>query len=177
MIMMFQQVQARAIPPLDTAIFMMNKIEGGHASNIIADKVRMGGNARAYTAEARKIIRDNVYRIAEGVEKISGCKIEVDEKIGYDACFNDIGLSEKVRAAIIETLGEDKLEIFKEPLGFSEDFSFYSTLTGVPELFMILQAGNAGELAPLHNAHCTFNEEAIPYGMAAVTGSALSLLK
>ncbi|MBR2540174.1 MAG: amidohydrolase [Mogibacterium sp.] len=177
MIMMFQQVQARAIAPRDTAIFMMNKIQGGKAPNIISDKVTMVGNARAYTAEARKTIEEYVYRIAEGVEKISGCKIDVHETLGYDACFNDPGLVDWIRPVLGEIIGEDRVEAFPDPMGFSEDFSFYSTLTGVPALFMILQAGTMGEVAPLHNAHCSFNEQAMPYGMAAMTGSAIKFLE
>lgn len=177
MIMMFQQVQARAVAPRDTAIFMMNKIEGGKAPNIISDKVTMVGNARAYTAEARKTIEDYVYRIAEGVEKISGCNIKVLETLGYDACFNDAELGEWLRPVMAEFIGPERVELFTEPMGFSEDFSFYSTMTGVPEVFMLLQAGNMGEITPLHNAHCTFNEAAMPYGMAAMTGSAVRFLQ
>lgn len=177
MIMMFQQVQARAIAPRDTSIFMMNKIQGGKAPNIISDKVTMIGNSRAYTAIARKTVQDYVYRIAEGVEKISGCDIKVFETLGYDACFNDEELVEWIMPVIGEIIGEDKVELFTEPMGFSEDFSFYSTLTGVPALFMILQAGNYNGVYPLHNSHCTFNEDAIPYGMAAMTGSAVKFLE
>ena len=176
MIMMFQQVQARAVAPLDAAIFMMNKIEGGKAPNIIADHVYMIGNARAYTREARKAIHDYVYKIAEGVGTISGCRIDVHETLGYDACSNDPALSEEVASILRDTLGSDRVEIFREPMGFSEDFSFYSTMTGIPAVFMILQAGNDGTVESLHNARCTFNEEAIPYGMTAMTGCALGLL-
>ena len=177
MIMMFQQVQARAVAPRDTSNFMMNKIEGGKAPNIISDRVTMVGNARAYTAEARKITQDYVYRIAEGVEVISGCKIEVNEALGYDACYNDEGLVEWIQPVIADIIGDDRVELFSEPMGFSEDFSFYSTLTGKPALFMILQAGNCNGVYPLHNSHCTFNEEAIPYGMAAMSGSAVRFLE
>ena len=176
MIMMFQQVQSRAVAPLDAAIFMMNRIEGGKAPNIISDHVYMVGNARAYTSEARQAIHDNVYKIAEGVGVISGCRIDVHEDLGYDACYNDPDLSKEVEDILRDTIGDDRVEIFKDPMGFSEDFSFYSTWTGIPAVFMILQAGNMGTVESLHNAHCTFNEEVIPYGMTAMTGCAMGLL-
>ncbi|MBQ6621360.1 MAG: amidohydrolase [Mogibacterium sp.] len=180
MIMMFQQVQARAVAPLDAAIFMMNKIEGGKAPNIIADKLIMAGNARSYTAEARAVIKDYAYRIAEGVEKISGCKINVNPAWGYDSCYNDPALTNTLLPILEESVGADRVELFDDPMGFSEDFSFYSTLTGVPAVFMILQAGTLGDpdnIPSLHNARCTFNEEAIPYGMAAMIGCALGFLR
>ena len=175
-IMMLQQIQARNVAPLDASIIMMNKIHGGAAPNIISDKVTMVGNARAYKPEVRKIMEDTVYRIARGVEEISGCNVEVNAAFGYDPCFNDPKLFTSVVPALKEVLGKEKVSIYDEPMAFSEDFSFYSTLTGVPALFMMLEAGNMGEVRPLHNAKVTFNEEAIPYGMAAMVGSALRLL-
>ncbi len=175
-IVMLQQVQARAVPPLDASIIMMNKIQGGHAPNIIADKVTMVGNARAYKAEVRKIIEETVYKVARGVEEISGCKVQVNAAFGYDPCFNDPGLYSSVLPNLKELLGEEKVEIFSEPMAFSEDFSFYSTLTGVPALFLLMEAGNINGIQPLHNAQVTFNEDAMPYGMATMVGSALMLL-
>ena len=177
MITMFQQIQARAVAPRDTAIFMMNHIEGGSKTNIIADKVFMEGAARAYTPEARKTIGDCVFKIAEAVEKVSGCKIEVIQDLGYDSIYNDDALAAWMEGTLKEIIGEDHVEIYADPMGFSEDFSFFSTWTGVPELFMILKAGNKNGVYPLHNAHCTFNEEAIPYGIAAMSGAAVKFLE
>lgn len=177
MITMFQQVQARAVAPADVAIFMMNKIEGGQAANIISDKVHMGGNARAYTVEAREKIEEYVYKIARAVESVSGCRIDVEPVKGYDACFNDPELSEFLLAELPGIVGEDHVQYLKEPMGFSEDFSFFSTLTGVPSVFMILKAGHLGdELHTLHNAQCAVHEEAMPYGIAAMTGAAIAYL-
>lgn len=176
MIVMLQQIQSRAVPPLDASIIMMNKISGGKAPNIISDKVNMVGNARAYKPEVRKIMEENVYRIANGVQEISGCTVRVDATFGYDPCYNDPELFSLVRSSITEVLGEDKVEVYDEPLSFSEDFSFYSTLTGVPGLFMMLHAGNLNGVKALHNAQVTFSEDAIPYGMTAMVSSALMLL-
>ncbi len=175
-IVMLQQVQARAVPPLDASIIMMNKIQGGHAPNIIADKVTMVGNARAYKAEVRKIIEETVYKVARGVEEISGCKVQVNATFGYDPCFNDPGLYSSVLPNLKKVLGEEKVEIFAEPMAFSEDFSFYSTLTGVPALFLLMEAGNLNGVQPLHNAQVTFNEDALPYGITTMVSSALMLL-
>lgn len=175
-IVALQRIQARAVAPLDASIVMMNKIQGGVAPNVISDKVTMIGNARAYKPEVRKVIEEQVYKIARGIEEISGCKVDVHAAFGYDPCSNDPELFKAVLPVVRETLGNEKVVIFDEPMAFSEDFSFYSTLTGVPELFMLLHAGSVGEVRPLHNPQVTFNEDAMPYGMAAMLSSALSLL-
>ncbi len=171
-----QQVQARAVAPLDASILMMNKINGGSAPNVITDKVTMVGNARAYKPEVRKIIEEKVYKICKGVEEMSDCKVNVKTTFGYDPCFNDPELFGAIKTHLGNVLGKDKVKVYDEPMAFSEDFSFYSTLTGVPALFMLLEAGNMGEIRPLHNAGVTFNEEAIPYGMTTMVSSALMLL-
>lgn len=176
MIIMLQQIQARAVPPLDASILMMNKISGGTAPNIISEKVNMIGNARAYKPEVRKIMEEQVYRIAKGVEEVSGCKVNVNATFGYDPCFNDPKLFSVVRDTVAEALGSEKVALYDEPMAFSEDFSFFSTLTGVPAFFMLLEAGNMSSVFGLHNAQVTFNEDAIPYGMTAMVSSALKLL-
>lgn len=177
LINVFQQLQSRIIDPMDTIIYQMNKIDGGHAANIIAERVRMGGNARAYTSETRDKAEEFILRAAKAVESISGCTVEVEAIRGYDACFNDFKLTEMIKKYVPEILGEGRLEVFDRPMNFSEDFSFYSTLTGIPSALMILQAGHEGDnLYTLHNAKCTVKEEAMKYGMAAMAGLAASFL-
>lgn len=175
-IVMLQRVQARAVAPLDASILMMNKIQGGVAPNVISDKVTMVGNARAYKPEVRKVIEEQIYKIAKGVEEISGCKVDVHTAFGYDPGFNDPDLFKAIFPCLKETLGEKRVTVYSEPMAFSEDFSFYSTLTGVPEFFMLLEAGSMGEVKPLHNPQVTFNEDAMPFGMTAMISSALMLL-
>ena len=176
-ILLLQQVQSREVAPTDSAIIMMNKIQGGKAPNIISDEVFMIGNARTYTAEARQKIADHVQRVAKAVETLSGCKVEAGGMRGYDSVYNDEALSAFLFEQLPAIVGKDHVEEFKEPMSFGEDFSFYSTLTGVPAVLLILQAGHAGDAVyALHNAHCAVREEAMPYGMAAMTGSAVAFL-
>ena len=176
-IMMLQQIQAREIAPSDSAVIMMNTIQGGKAPNSIADRVFMTGNARSYTAEVRQKIADHVQRVAQAVETVSRCKIEAGSMRGYDSCYNNEELSAFLFEQLPAIVGKDHVEEFKEPMSFGEDFSFYSTLTGIPAVLMILQAGHEGdEVSSLHNAHCAVKEEAMPYGMAAMTGAAVAFL-
>ena len=178
MIVMLQQVQSRVIAPLGATILMMNQIEGGVAPNIISDQVRMGGNARAYTQEDRDAMFQHVKKVVNAAEEISGCHIDFEPKIGYDPCFNDWDMVESLQPKLADIVGKDHLEMLREPMGFSEDFSFYSTLTGVPSVLFILKAGHVGnDIYTLHNACCAVREEAIPYGIAAMIGAALSVLQ
>ncbi|WP_160201054.1 MULTISPECIES: M20 family metallopeptidase [Clostridia] len=173
--LLLQQIQARNISPLDTCILSMNLIQGGAAINIIADYCYMEGALRAYTQEARTIATEKIREICKGIETLSGCKIDANISLGYDACYNDEDLVDLITG----TLGEENYYILKEPMSFSEDYSFFGTKTGKPSVLMFLNAGHAPgmKVSVLHRSDCTFDEDAMKYGMAAIVNSALAFLK
>lgn len=176
---LLQQIQARNINPLDTCIFSISSFHGGVATNIIAGECKMAGAMRAYTEETRRIATKKIYDICSGVEKVSGCTIETEVAKGYDACINDDETVDLLTSAFDDTLGSDSYYMMKEPLGFSEDYSFFGTITGKPSVLMFLNAGHASgmKVSTLHSPDCTFDEDAMKSGMAAMTNSALALLK
>ena len=75
-----------------------------------------------------------------------------------------------------EELGSEAVVELPGPMTFSEDFSFYEKLGGIPGAFLMLYAGHDGELAPLHNPKCAVREEAMPVGMSAMAAIALAYL-
>ena len=177
MITMFERLQAREIAPGEWAVFMMNLIHGGAVTNIIPDHVEMAGNARGYVESVRQQMVSNAKRVVSAMETVSGCRIEMDYTKGYDPVYNDEELTELLFRALPDVIGEDRVIHLKEALSFSEDFSFYSTLTDVPQVYMILRGGHEGDyLVPLHNAECAIREEAVPYGIAAAVGAAMAYL-
>lgn len=171
---LLNQIQARNVDPLRTCIMSMNTIEGGIARNVMPGECSMGGSVRAYDPETRAVAHQKIHDICRGVEQISGATIEERIDLGYDACINDDDLVDALIAAYEE--GGIPYEMMAEPMGFSEDYSFFSTRTGKPSVLIFLAAGHINEISTLHSATCTFREEAIPYGMAAMTGAALTFL-
>lgn len=176
---LLQQIQARNINPLDTCIFSINSFHGGVTTNIIAGECKMSGAMRAYTEETRAIATEKIYDICNGVEKVSGCTIDANVVKGYDACVNDDQIVDLLETAFEETLGQESYYIMKEPLGFSEDYSFFGTTTGKPSVLMFLNAGHAVgmEVSTLHSPDCTFDEDAMKHGVAAMIHGVLALLK
>ncbi len=85
----------------------------------------MAGAMRAYTEEARAIATEKIYDICAGVEKVSGCAIDAEVIKGYDACINDDKIVDALASAFEGTLGPESYYFMKEPLGFSEDYSFF----------------------------------------------------
>lgn len=173
-----QQIVARRVNPLKTAIVSIGVIKGGEAVNIIPSHVRMEMVCRTYGEETRKVIYDEVMRLARGTAELSACKFNVEHIEGYGSVVNDPKLLKIGAEAVAEALGPDYVDNLEEPLSFSEDFSYYGNATGTPSLFLLLNAGYLGD-APhsLHDARCTFQEEALECGVTAMVATALKILE
>lgn len=176
MIVNMQQIVARRVDPMEMAVFSLGSIHGGDAPNVIPAEVKFGGVTRAYSDQVRAVIKDQVGAIAEGMEAISGNRITVEYAEGYPSAFNDKELIDLAADAIRAELGEEAAVFLPGPMTFSEDFSFYGKLGGIPSAFLMLYAGHEGELAPLHNSKCMMKEEAMPAGMRAMAAIALAFL-
>lgn len=173
-----QQIVARRVNPLKTAIVSIGVIKGGEAVNIIPSTASLEMVCRTYGEETRKVIYDEVMRLARGTAELSACKFDVEHIEGYGSVVNDPKLLKIGAEAVAEALGPDYVDNLEEPLSFSEDFSYYGNATGTPSLFLLLNAGYLGD-APhsLHDARCTFQEEALECGVTAMVVTALKILE
>ena len=176
MVTLLQQIPARYIDPLETVIFPVCSFHSGEAPNVIPGEAKFGGIARSYLPSVRKQVAEQVFQIAKGVEALSGTKIDINHYEGYPACYNDPALTREAMEAVSEAPGEEHAEEISKPYSFSEDFSYYTEMTGTPGLFMMVKAGHIGEMVALHNAKCAMSEEAMPLGMAAMITVALNYL-
>ena len=176
MVTLLQQIPARYIDPLETVIFPVCSFHSGEAPNVIPGEAKFGGIARSYLPSVRKQVAEQVFQIAKGVEALSGTKVDLNHYEGYPACYNDPALTREAMEAVSEALGEEHAEEISLPYSFSEDFSYYTEMTGTPGLFMMVKAGHIGEMVALHNAKCAMSEEAMPLGMAAMITVALNYL-
>lgn len=176
MVTLLQQIPARYIDPLETVIFPVCSFHSGEAPNVIPGEAKFGGIARSYLPSVRKQVAEQVFQIAKGVEALSGTKIDINHYEGYPARYNDPALTREAMEAVSEALGEEHAEEISKPYSFSEDFSYYTEMTGTPGLFMMVKAGHIGEMVALHNAKCAMSEEAMPLGMAAMITVALNYL-
>jgi amidohydrolase len=176
MVTLLQQIQSRRVDPLETVIFPVCTIHAGDAPNVIPSEAKFGGVARAYVDSVREVVCQQVYNIAKGVEDLSGCQIDINHYEGYPAVDNDKDLTALARNAVAAELGEDAVIDTETPFSFSEDFSYYTKMTGTPGAYFMVYAGHMGELVSLHNPKCAMCEEVMPYGMSAMASSAVAFL-
>lgn len=177
MIVDMQQIVARRVDPMETAVVSIGSIHSGGAPNVIPDQVKFGGVSRAYSEEVREVIRQQMFAIAKGMESISNCKFNIYHYYGYPSANNDRTLVDQARETLTRELGAEKVVELERPMGFSEDFAYYNQMTGVPAAYFILYAGHAGDkVYPLHSAKCAMREEAMPSGITAMVAIAMDHL-
>lgn len=177
MITAMQQIVSRKIDPLDTGIVSLGSIHSGDAPNVIPSECKFGGVSRAYTESARKKICEQMYKIADGIKDISDCDVDIYHYEGYPSVTNDQSLVQCIRDAVTEELGADHMVELEKPFSFSEDFSYYSNMTGTPAaLFMVYAGQGTEQFNPLHSPGIIFKEEAMPYGIRAMVKTAITYL-
>lgn len=177
MIVDMQQIVARRIDPLETGILSIGSIHSGDAPNVIPGEVKFGGVSRAFSEEVRETIRQQMFAIGKGMESVSGCNVDIYHYYGYPAAYNDAELVDVARKAVSDELGADAVVELDRPMGFSEDFAYYRQMSGTPSAYFMLYGGHGGdEVYPLHSAKCVLKEEAMPYGIRAMSSIAMEYL-
>lgn len=178
LIVLLQQVVSRNTDPLKTAILSVGTISGGSRVNIIPDYATAGGCFRYYDNETAKVIRENTFAIAKGVETLSGCKVDVQALTGYACVENDDKLVNLISETLTEELGENSVVWLDEPASGSEDFSYYGLATGTPATLMWLNCEQytGEETYALHSSKCIFKPEAIKAGAEGFVSIAIKYL-
>jgi hippurate hydrolase len=156
-----QSIVARNVPPADTAVLSVTRINGGDAYNVIPQQATMAGTARTFSSETMQLIETNLKRIAKGVAEGFGATAEVDFRVIFAPLINDADRTDEIADAAAALVGESNVDREKPPGMGSEDFSFM--MEKVPGAY--IQVGN-GDSAQLHNPAYNFNDECTPYGAA-----------
>lgn len=172
-----QQIVSRRVDPMDMAVFSIGMMDGGEAVNIITGKAHISGVARYYSDTARQTVMDNVKRICEGVGIAFGCKVDLRIGEGYAATFNDSDLIDLIDRSVTAELGAEKVRHLSQAFTGSEDFSFYSRLTGTPGAFLFIDAGHGESCVSLHNGKIVFDENVMKSGVAGMARVAMEYLK
>jgi amidohydrolase len=173
----FNSLVARYVSPLEAAVITVGTIQGGRASNILADEVRLGITMRTTSDATRDLLVDRLRSVAEGVAGGFGGSAEVEVRYGYAALVNHDECVDSFAAVARDYLGERGLLWKEKPSMGVEDFSFF--LRERKGLFWHLGCGNAarGISAPLHATDFDIDEDCLPLGVALQAALTLRLME
>ena len=170
-----QAVVAREIAPLDAAVLTFGKIAGGHAGNIIPEKVVIEGTIRTLSPETRDTMAAAVERFAKSTADGMRAGVSVTVRRGVPPLIPDSRLVALFAESARDLLGADRVAVLPTPSMGGEDFAFY--LEHVPGVFFRLGVQRPGApFYPLHSPEFNPDESAFATGVAAMSRFAADFL-
>jgi amidohydrolase/hippurate hydrolase len=170
-----QHLVSRVAPPHEPAVLSICSINGGHATNVIPDKVTMSGTMRTMNEELRSILHERFERTIRQVADAFDVEAEVEIRSGYPVLYNDPAMTDLAWEVGKEFLGEDRVHK-SEPLMTAEDFAYY--LKECPGSFWQIGTGMRDDGMGNHLHSSTFDpdEKSLQTGMGMMSYLALRFL-
>jgi amidohydrolase len=155
-----QQVISRNASPKQPTVLTIGKIEGGTATNIIPNQVKLTGTFRAMDEVWREEALKKIKKIAEGLAESMGGSCEVEISRGYPFLKNDPKVTRRIKEAASAYVGENNVVDIDITLG-AEDFAYYSQV--IPASFYRLGTKNEekGITSYVHTPTFDIDEDAL----------------
>ena len=154
-----QQIVARNVDPLESAVVSITLFEAGTADNVIPQTALLRGTARTLKPSVRDLVERRIKEIAEGIARLHGAKASVHYTRDYPVLMNHERETEFALKVARDVAGAERVNPAAPPVMGGEDFAFL--LQARPGAFIFM--GN-GDTAHLHHPAYDFNDAAIPVG-------------
>jgi amidohydrolase len=131
-----QGIVAREVPPAETAVVTVGRLQAGTKDNIIPDTAELGINIRTYTPQTRDLVRAAIERIiaAEAIASGAPRPPEVTWMNSAPLLVSDPAATQATMAAFSGHFGDERLMLM--PLvTASEDVGNFGAAAGVPTVF------------------------------------------
>ena len=184
MILAFQTIITREVPPNEFAILTVASVHGGTKHNAIPDQVDLQVNIRYFKPEIRELLLNSIQRVADGVAMAGGVPKDRMPTIRVEAesvlpLVNDARLTGRIALAFTRHLGKDRVTQI-EPLSGSEDFGFFgAVLPPIPLCYFRIGTGSApvGGPGPAYLHSSRFAPEPGPAIGSGVHAISIALLE
>ncbi len=157
-----QSVVARSLDPLEAGVVSITWVEGGSATNVIPETVRLRGTARWFEPAVGDLLERRVTELATGIAAGFGAVAEIDYRRGYPAVVNDPDATELARRAAETVAGSARVAHMDKPTMGGEDFSYM--LLQRPGAYLMLGAGRTDADPGVHHPRYDFNDAILPVG-------------
>ncbi|WP_079480458.1 N-acetyldiaminopimelate deacetylase [Halobacillus salinus] len=159
-IVQLQQIVARRVDPLDSAVISVGKMESGTVQNIIAQKARVEGTIRTLSPASMSIVKEEIEKLARGCEISNDCSITIDYGANYHQVTNDEGLVASFKE-VVEQCGYTYEEAPMAMTG--EDFGYMAK--EIPGFMFWLGVDSQ---AGLHQSKLDPKEDSLPIAVDVV---------
>jgi amidohydrolase len=174
-IIALQQIISRNASPRQPTVLTFGKIVGGTATNIIPNEVLIDGTFRAMNEIWRKEGLAKIKKMAESIAEGMGGKCEVNISHGYPYLENNPQVTERIKAAATQYVGQENVVDIDITLG-AEDFAYYSQV--IPASFYRLGTRNEakGITSYVHTPTFNIDEDALAIGPGLMAWMAINEL-
>lgn len=170
---MLQLLVSRETSPLDSAVVTVGTINGGTMANIIPPSCTIRGTVRSLSPEMRDYLEERVRKVCTEVAETLRGKATVAFERGAPAVINDPVMTEKMKAAMEDILGADKVKEVEKPTMGGEDVALF--LEKVPGTFFFLPSTWGDERDyPHHHPKFDIDEGVLWIGPAIMAQFALT---
>ncbi len=166
-------IVSRRLDPMAPAVISIGSIHGGHADNVIPDRVELTGTIRYMKPEVQRQIHAEIERALQ-IARVLGGDYELHLEIGYPPMMNDARIVELFRKVALDLLGEEHIQPPHPGMG-AEDFGYFSELA--PGAMLGLGCRIERDERVAHSPRFDIDERCLPVGAAILAEAALRLLQ
>jgi amidohydrolase len=185
-----QGIVAREVPPAETAVVTVGRLQAGTKDNIIPDTAEMGINIRTYSQPTRELVRTAIERIvgSEAAASAAPRPPDLTWTMSAPLLVSDPAATQATVAAFADHFGEQCL-LPMPVVSASEDVGVFGEAAGVPTVFWFwgglepetalaaLRDGRIDSLPGNHSPHfAPVIEPTLSTGIQALTVAALTWL-
>lgn len=162
--------------PVEPVVIHIGKINGGVASNVVADRVVLEGTTRAVTFETRKKVKKQLINLCEQITNTFGGKAIVHYTEGHPPVINSERVTKTVEESAAELFSPAKIVHLKDPSMGADDFGAFAEK--VPSTYFRLGTAVEGKkIYDLHHPQFEFHDSILPVGVQLFTHVILSRLQ
>ena len=154
-----QTIVSRNVDPLHAAVLSITQIHAGSAYNVIPGEAKLCGTVRAFSDDARKLIRERIRTICAGIAATFQVEIEADVRDTFSVLVNQEEQSRVVEDVARTVVDPAKVFTRAAPKMGSEDFA--DMMQTVPGAYFWV--GHDGSV-PVHNPGYVLDDKILPIG-------------
>lgn len=161
--------------PIVNGLLTVTSIQGGNATNIIPNEVKLLGTLRSFEQDWREQFHKVIIEKSQEIASIYDCTCDTEIIKGYPPLTNDSHAANMVSDIALNLFGNTFVREFEAKM-WAEDFAYYSQV--IPACFWFLGVKPIGltEMPSLHNPAFAPDEEALIHGTAMLISTAISFL-
>ena len=164
LIISLQQVVSRNSNPFNPSVLSITSFQGGAATNVIPNEVKLMGTFRAMDEKWRAEAHQLIEKISKELVHSMGAEVDLHIDKGYPAVINNAELNNSVKNAAAQFLGQENVQETELRMG-AEDFGYYAQQ--IPACFYRVGVMNKekGITSGVHTPTFNIDENAIEVGM------------